>query len=74
MTALKSANQWLLDNGITDIEFGLSKDSYMGKIPAIYEKKRKDQTRRKLLYKSPAFGELTSMVCREYGLDINNRP
>lgn len=74
MTGNKRLNNWLKANGITDIEFGTSKDSYIGKIPAIYETKKPGQTRRRLIYKSPSFWELTEWVCRVYGLDIKSRP
>lgn len=71
---IRLGNEWLQANGIVDVEFGKSKDSYMGTIFALFPVKSANSGRRSCIMKSPAFGELVESIRNAYGLAYDNRP
>ena len=68
---IEACNAWLKENNITDLVFKPKKDMYFGTVIGLYAKGWKRDT---CILHSPALGELTEAVCREYNLDLDKRP
>ena len=68
---IDACNLWLKENNITKFVFKPKKTDFFGVVFGLYEKGEKRDTC--ILY-SPALGELTSAICRQYKLDLNSRP
>ena len=68
---IEICNAWLIENGITDLVFKPKRTDYFGTVVGLYEKGEKRDC---CIMHSPAWGELTAAVCKDYNLDYSKRP
>lgn len=60
-------NNWLKDNGVTNVKVGASKNKDFGYLFGLYETNKKDK-RTKYFYRTPDFDMMARYISKMYGL------